>query len=475
MKTTVIFNARLVDANSEIFGAIVVRGGRIVQILPNVQKKEDAIAEVGEGAETIDANGLVLMPAFVDMHAHFRDPGQTEKEDLQSGLLAAEAGGFGTVVLMPNTSPVISEISLAKKIMDEAAQKSKVKVFQTVSLTRDFGGEDTSHLDSLDSSQIPVISEDGRDVRSSAIMLEAMKKAAKAGAIVACHCEDIDLAAEAKKLRSSAISILKNEGIFLGKYENATPDFLKNGKITEKIKEAQELFSKAHSILALAEDVATERNLRLAQVAGCKIHICHCSTAQSLEAVRRAKKAGVRVTCEVTPHHVALSLDKFPFADFALVNPPIRKKIDVDAILNAINDGTVDCISTDHAPHTQNDKAAGAPGFPGLETAFSVLNSNSQIEIGNLLYSLGFKNSSIPPEETQKVQLRVISKLMSENPAKILNLNEGLLQRGFDAKFVLVDPEERWIVNPNDFKTKGRSSPFASMELCGKVKKTLLL
>ena len=456
MESTLIFNVRLVDSEMDARGAVLVRGGKIDRVLRGDFLTEEATRRAFDSADakSIDGRGLCLMPAFVDTHAHFRYPGQTQKEDLDSGLLAAESGGFGTVVLMPNTSPVVSEPSEAEKIMESAAQKSRVKAFQTVSLTRGFDGFDTSHLDALDSKKIPVISEDGRDVASASVMLCAMKKATARGAIVACHSEDVDLAAEAKKIRGNALSILKSEGVNLGTYVRGNPAFLQNGIASGKIEDARALFEKAHTLLALAEDIATERNLSLASFAKAKIHICHCSTKKSILAVKRAKEAGERVSVEVTPHHLALSLLHFPLSDLALVNPPIRSESDRAALIESLKNGTADCIGTDHAPHTLLDKAAGAPGFPGLETAFGVC------------HTVLCKNEGI--------SLSRLSALMSANAAKLLNVNEGRIVEGMDAKLVLVDENEKWTVDSKTFKTKGRSSPFDGMELTGRVKQTLL-
>ena len=379
----IIYNARLVDSKMDGNGTIIIAEGKIRGItLGECKSAKNALllaqaflteSEFESAPELYDAKGLTLMPSFIDMHVHFRYPGQTQKEDLDSGLHAAVAGGYGTVVLMPNTNPVISDRELARKVMEEANSKNLARVFQTVSITKNFEGKDTSGLDSLTNDEFPVITEDGHDVDSAAVMLEGMKKAGEKNIIVSCHCEDPSLAQAARPYRQRALGFMEQYGIPAGKVNVETPNvpasvnFEIDGNLT-----------KANSILALAEDTATLRNIEIAKSAGCHIHICHCSTKISMDAVRRAKEEiswgntphGFDCTVEVTPHHLGLVGTDAPNIR-ALVNPPLRSEDDRRAIIEALRDGTVDAIATDHAPHTQEDKAKGAPGFTGIETAFA--------------------------------------------------------------------------------------------------------
>lgn len=457
---TIIYNARLVDAKIDSEGMVVCDGGKISLVFLG-KIADRTLAETifrasfcGNSGKTdfpgdvefFDAGGKILMPSFIDTHAHFRYPGQTQKEDLDSALNAAVRGGFGTLVLMPNTTPVVSSVEMARKIMEEASQRHLARVFQTVSITRDFNGSDTSHLDSLEKSEIPVISEDGHDVLSTSVMLEGMRKAAKGGAIVACHCEDVDLALAARPFRQEALKIMRENSIPAGDFSfdiGSVPTNV-SGKIYINLK-------KANDLLALAEDTATERNIALAEAAGCKIHICHCSTERSMDSVRRAKERGARCTVEVTPHHLFLSGDKFPNIR-ALVNPPLRPESDRWALISALRDGTADCIGTDHAPHTMEDKAAGSPGFTGLETAFAACHTA-------LCCHEGFTLSRL-------------SELMSANPAKILGISSGRILAGMDANLVVVDETEQWKVEPEKFASKGKSTPLSGMTLTGRVKAT---
>ena len=460
----IIYNARLVDSKIDSPGTLTIAGGKIRGItLGECKSAKKALlyaqaflseSESELTPEFFDAKGLTLMPSFIDMHVHFRYPGQTQKEGLDSGLHAAVAGGFGTVVLMPNTNPVISDRELAKKVMDEANSKNLARVFQTVSITKNFEGSDTSGIDSLSADEFPVISEDGHDVDSSAVMLEGMKKAGEKNIIVSCHCEDPSLAQAARPYRQRALGFMEQYGIPAGKVNVETPNVPKaihfeiDGNLT-----------KANSLLALAEDVATIRNIEIAKTAGCHIHICHCSTKISMDAVRRAKEEialgnttdGFDCTVEVTPHHLGLVGTDAPNIR-ALVNPPLRSEDDRRALIEALRDGTVDAIATDHAPHTQEDKAKGSPGFTGIETAFAVCNT--------ILV------------KKEDFSLSKLSRLMSANPAKLLRIKSGRLLVGYNADLVLVNPDENWIVNSENFASKGKSTPLEGKQLTGKVHAT---
>ncbi|WP_294429382.1 dihydroorotase [uncultured Treponema sp.] len=460
----IIYNARLVDSKIDSPGTLIIEDGKIrTVILGECKSAKSALMYASaflagcnsdEKPEFYDAKGLTLMPSFIDLHVHFRYPGQTQKEDLDSGLQAAVAGGYGAVVLMPNTNPVISDSSLAKKVMNEANSKNLAHVFQTVSITKNFEGTDTNAISTLRRDEFPIISEDGHDVASAAVMLEGMKKAGDKNIIVSCHCEDPSLAQAAKPYRQRALSFMSQYGIPAGKINVNVPNvpaavhFEIDGNLT-----------KANSLLALAEDTATIRNIEIAKNAGCHVHICHCSTKASMDAVRRAKEEialgntheGFDCTVEVTPHHLGLVGTDAPNIR-ALVNPPLRSEDDRRAIIEALRDGTVDCIATDHAPHTQEDKAAGSPGFTGLETAFAVCNT--------ILV------------KKEDFSLRKLSWLMSEKPAKLLHLKAGRLAVDYEANLVLLNPDETWIVNSENFKSKGKSTPFEERALTGKVHAT---
>lgn len=493
-RVVLIFNARLLDESMDTPGAVLLMDGKIRSVFQGYYTNSETLEKMARTVlsedgldektpmELHNARGLTLTPAFIDMHVHLRYPGQTQKEDLNSGLHAAAAGGYGTIVAMPNTNPVVSSIEMAMKIEREAAAIGLTHLFQTVSLTKDFEGSDTSHLDFVEKKYVPVITEDGRDVPTSGVMLEAMTKAGEKGLIVSCHSEDMTLGPLAKPFRAEALEIMK--GVGLSAWGTGDEDFdaddEENAEALDRIDLA---LTKANDILALAEDVATVRNIMLAKEADCHVHIAHVSTAVSINAIREAKNElydeeadynadeadaayqafedgekfapsekvnkGFAVSCEVTPHHLALCGTDEPYIR-ALVNPPLRSEDDRVALLEALRDGTVDVISTDHAPHTFDDKAAGAPGFTGLETAYAVCNS------------VLVKDCQFNP--------RRLSQLMSAQPARLLGLHKGLLKAGYDADLTIIDPDEEWTVDSSKFYSKGKATPFEGRRLTGRVK-----
>ena len=301
-----IQHARLVDAGGEREGDILIRDGRIAAV-------GEGLA-AGEGEPVLDAAGLVAMPAFIDLHTHFRTPGFEHKETVETGSRAAARGGYTFVNCMPNTNPVCSCGAIAQSVMDEAKRVGLCDVNQCVSITKDFDGKTVRHLRALPKN-LRFISEDGKGVRESKVMYEAMCIAVEKGLTVMSHAEDMDLSATDYRL---------------------------------------------------AENLETARNLYLSASTGAKLHMCHVSTKEALEDILTAKRRGGNVTFEVTPHHIWFCHNEFR------VNPPIRQQADVDALIRAMLADEVDAIATDHAPHTPQDKQNGAPGCVGLETAFSV-------------------------------------------------------------------------------------------------------
>ena len=430
-KYTLIYNVKLIDANTNNTGSLLIKNDKIEKIIQHQQEDLQTIIhsfekDILESITKIDGSGLSLMPAFVDMHVHFRYPGQSAKEDLETGSKAAAHGGMGTVVLMPNTSPVVSSPDLASKIRSETSKIGLTDALQTLSITKDFSGTDINHLDCLENQEsleigckaIPVITEDGKDVLSDEIMKAAMKKCAEADVIVSCHCEDPKLVPLAKKLRDE-----KN-------------------------------FLEAEKILAEAENTYTKRNLDLARETNCKVHIAHISTRIALDAVRTAKSTEIGkklVTCEATPHHLGLNQEMEGFEN-QLVNPPLRPKADMEAVVEAILDGTVDVIGTDHAPHTFQDKENGACGFSGIEAAFAVCYTTLVKENG--------------------LSIQKLSDLMSNKPSKILGINKGLLQEGYFADLVLIDTEKEYTVDSNNFYSKGKFTPINGKKYFGIILKT---
>lgn len=385
-----IKNANMIDAYESFYGDILITDGIITEIGKEINK---------DGIDIIDAKGLTLMPSFIDTHAHFRDPGLTYKEDMESGSRAAAKGGYTGVCLMGNTNPICSNKEVVEYVRNKAKEVGLIDVHQCVSITENFGGKSIEHLNAFDDDkELVAITDDGVGVMDSSIMMKAMEKAKENNWIVMSHAED-------------------------------------------------KTFSKID--MRIAEDLMTIRDLYLAKVTKARLHMAHVSTIDSIEAIRRAKKDGANVTCEVTPHHIGLTTEESNYR----VNPPIRKKEDVNAIIEGIKDGTVDCIGTDHAPHTEEDKAKGAPGMVGLETAFSIC------------YTELVKKNGI--------SINKLSELMSRNPAKILGMNKGSITIGKDGDLVLVDLNKEIIIDKDKFASKGKNTPFHGRKYFGEVVMTI--
>lgn len=385
-----IKNANIIDAYESFFGDILIIDGIITEIGKDINK---------EGIDIIDAKGLTLMPSFIDTHAHFRDPGLTYKEDMESGSRAAAKGGYTGVCLMGNTNPICSTKEVVEYVRNKAKEIGLIDVHQCVSITENFGGKSIEHLNAFDDDkELVAITDDGVGVMDSSIMMKAMEKAKENNWIVMSHAED-------------------------------------------------KTFSKID--MRIAEDLMTIRDLYLAKVTKARLHMAHVSTVESIEAIRRAKKEGANVTCEVTPHHIGLTTEESNYR----VNPPIREKADVNSIIEGIKDGTVDCIGTDHAPHTEEDKAKGAPGMVGLETAFSICYTE-----------LVRKNG---------ISVNKLSELMSRNPAKILGMNKGSITIGKDGDLVLVDLNKEVVIDKEKFASKGKNTPFHGRKYFGEVIMTI--
>ena len=385
-----IKNANMIDAYESFCGDILIIDGIITEIGKEINK---------EGIDIIDAKGLTLMPSFIDTHAHFRDPGLTYKEDMESGSRAAAKGGYTGVCLMGNTNPICSTKEVVQYVRNKAKEVGLIDVHQCVSITENFGGKSIEHLNAFDDDkELVAITDDGVGVMDSSIMMKAMEKAKKNNWIVMSHAED-------------------------------------------------KTFSKID--MRIAEDLMTIRDLYLAKVTKARLHMAHVSTIDSIKAIRIAKKEGSNVTCEVTPHHIALTTEESNYR----VNPPIREKEDINAIIEGIKDGTVDCIGTDHAPHTEEDKAKGAPGMVGIETAFSIC------------YTELVKKNGI--------SINKLSELMSRNPAKILGMNKGSITVGKDGDLVLVDLNKEIVIDKEKFASKGKNTPFHGKKYFGEVVMTI--
>lgn len=385
-----IKNARVVDCSQDFIGDIYIEKGLIKEIGANLKK---------ENVEVIEANGLTLMPTFIDTHAHFREPGLTWKEDIETGSKAAVRGGFTGVCLMANTNPICSSAEVLEIVRSRAEEVGIADLHQCLSITKKFDGKTLDHLDELkDDTKIKAISDDGVGVANARVMMEAMKKAKEYNWIVMSHAES-------------------------GEFSDMD--------------------------MRLAENMMTWRDVQLAKETGSKLHMCHVSTKEAMKYIIEGKQDGANVTCEVTPHHIALTRDVNDYR----VNPPIREKEDVDFILNAIKQGLVDTIGTDHAPHTAEEKKKGSPGMVGLETAFPIC------------YTTLVKG--------EVISLNKLSEMMSKNSSELLGMNKGTVSIGKDGDLVLIDLNKKNKVSANSFASKGHNTPFEGMEFYGEVKMTI--
>ena len=363
--------------------------------------KDGLIAAMGldlaaDGEEVLDCAGRTVLPAFVDLHCHWRTPGFEYKEDIATGSAAAAAGGYTFVNLMPNTKPVCSSADIAHSVMAEAERIGLCAANQTVSITQNFDGHTLDHLKTLPE-DLKFITEDGKGVQSGNVMAKAFAIAAQRGLTIMSHAEDMDI---------------------------SPWDY------------------------RLAENIETVRNLHLSEYYGTRLHMCHVSTKEAVEAIGAAKWKGVPVTCEVTPHHLW-----FADTDYR-VNPPIRKAEDVDALIEAIRLGVVDAIATDHAPHTDEEKAAGAAGMVGLETAFGVC------------YTKLCREKGLP--------LARLAELMSTAPAEILGLaGHGRVLPGYAADLALVELGTPYTVDKNSLHSKSHNCPYDGAQLFGRVDLTI--
>ena len=404
-----IRNVLAADAAGERVCDLFLANGKIVSAGPALKQHADRV---------IDGTGMAALPGLFDLHVHFRDPGQTHKEDLSTGCAAAVAGGVTGVLCMPNTVPPMDDPAQIRAFLDRAEQMP-VEVHQAGCLTVGLKGEALADYAAMKAAGASALSDDGKPVPTAELMEAALIKAKEAGLPVVSHCEDLAII---------------------------------DGGIINKGKISEELGVKGMD--RASEDSITERDLSLALKTGAQLHICHVSTRGSIDAVRRAKAAGGNVTCETAPHYFMLTeeLLRKRDADYRM-NPPLRTEDDRQAVIEGIMDGTVDCIITDHAPHTAEEKAdfLTAPnGVVGLETSLAAVLTE--------FYQTGM------------LTLPEIVRLMCDNPRRILHLPERSLAVGQPADIVLVDPREEWTVVPEKLHSRSKNTVFKGMTLRGRVR-----
>ena len=384
------------------------------QVLTSITIENGKISAIGsdlpQGAEVIEGNGLLVSPGFVDLHVHLREPGFEHKETIETGSLSAAKGGFTTICAMPNTKPVPDSVENLQLINSLIEKSAVVRVLPYGSLTVAEAGEKRTNIKELKELGAVAFSDDGVGIQLASTMYEQMKEAAKIDAVVVAHCED-------------------NSLIYDG--------VMHEGKRNKELG--------LPGIPSICESVQIARDVLLAEAAGARYHVCHVSTKESVRAVRDAKAAGIRVTAEVCPHHLLLEEMDIPSDDANWkMNPPLRAADDKDSLHAALLDGTIDCIATDHAPHTEEEKCCGMVGAPfgivGFETAFP------------LLYTQFV--------ETGKWTLKQLIDWMSIKPAQIFDLPYGKIEVGASADLVLIDLNKEHRVQTEEFVSKGRNTPF---------------
>lgn len=430
---------------------ILIKGGHVINPatkmdeVADVKIEEDKIAEIGKNLKAdktdrvIEVKGCYVMPGFIDMHVHFRDPGFEQKEDIFTGMAAAAHGGYTTVLTMPNTKPVVDNADVVEYVHKKAESGHCIHVLQVGAVTKGQKGQELADIKGMVEAGIPAISEDGKSVMNAEIYREGMLEAAKYGIPVLAHCEDINMV---------------------------------HGGVMNADEKAKELGMPG--ITNSVEDVIIARDIVLSKETGAQLHLCHCSTEDSVKMVKLAKEEGLKVSAEVCPHHFTLTSDdikKFvPQIENGILiphetdadtnykmNPPLRMKKDVEALKEGLRDNIMDVISTDHAPHTFDDKNTSmkkAPfGIVGLETAACL--TYTELVLGGYL---------TPMQMAEK---------MSYNPAKIIGIDKGDIQKGKKADVVIFDPKETYKIDKNTFASKGRNTPFDGREVTGRVKVTI--
>lgn len=407
---------------------VIIRGGTVVDPVRGRTYRADVLVD-GErvaavekriparGAEVLDAKGKLVLPGLIDMHVHLREPGQEYKETVATGVRAAVRGGFTAVAAMPNTVPVADTPEVIRYVIEKAAAAGCARVYPVGALTRGSRGRELAEMGELRAAGAVGFSDDGRPVADAAVMRRAMEYARMLGVPVISHCEDEALAAG---------------GV------------MQEGLVSTKLG--------LRGIPAAAEEVMVARDLILAEMTGCRLHVAHVSTAGAVRLIREAKARGVRVTAEATPHHFTLTDHAVEgYNTLAKVNPPLRTEADVAAVREGLADGTIDVIATDHAPHAPHEKDvefdAAAFGLVGLETA-----------VGLVFTEL---------VATGVLELPAVAAKMSLNPARIFGLSSGVIEPGAVADLTVIDPDAWEIVDPATFASKSKNTPFGGYKLQG--------
>lgn len=418
---TWIVNGKMLDGDNRLVNKnILIENGKITSI---TEPKEGPDNQ-SDGHERIDAKGQLIAPGLIDMHVHLREPGFEHKETIATGTRSAARGGFTTIACMPNTRPVIDTPETVRYILDKAETEGVVRVLPYGCITDNQLGRELTDFEALKDAGVFAFTDDGVGVQSAQMMKDAMAKAAELGMPIVAHCEDNTL----------VVGAPVNEGAF----------------------------SRKHGLKGIpneSEAIHVGRDILLAEATGVHYHVCHVSTEQSVRLIRQAKQLGIKVTAEVCPHHLLLSDEDIPGLDANWkMNPPLRSPRDVQACIEGIEDGTIDIVVTDHAPHSEEEKAKGmqaAPfGIVGFETAFPLLYSHFVLK--------------------GKWTLQFLLDRMTVKPAEVFGLPWGTLQEGAAADLTLIDLDTEKEVNPAEFLSKGRNTPFTGWKLKGWPTRTIV-
>lgn len=431
--TLLIKNGQVINpaTNMDEIADVYVEDGKVVEISQGIKQKADKV---------IDAKGCFVMPGFIDMHVHLRDPGFEHKETIETGCKAAAHGGYTTILAMPNTKPVVDNPDVVKYVQNKADAVGVVNVLQVGAITKGQQGKELADIEGMVEAGIPAISEDGKSVMNAQLYREAMQKAAELNIPVLAHCEDINMV---------------------------------NGGVMNQDEHSKELGLKG--ITNSVEDIITARDIMLSKETGARLHLCHCSTYESVDMVKHAKMENIKVSAEVCPHHFTLTSDDIHKIDASVdpthqisieadadtnykMNPPLRTKRDVERLKEGLRDGIMEVISTDHAPHTfeeKNTSMAKAPfGIVGLETAACL--TYSELVLGGYL---------TPMQMAEK---------MSYNPARIVGIDKGDIEPGKVADIVIFDPKKEYTIDKNEFASKSKNTPFHGRKVTGKVMYTVV-
>lgn len=414
-----IKNGRVIDKAGDIDTVmdVLIRDTVIEKVEERIEEKDYPDIRI------IDASGCFVMPGFIDLHVHLRDPGFTYKETIETGSKAAAKGGFTTICPMPNTKPVTDNPGIVSEIVKRAVSESPITILPVGAVTIGQQGKEVTDIRGMAESGICAISEDGKSVMNSNLYREAMKIAKECGIPVLAHCEDINLVA---------------------------------GGVMNMGDKSRQLGLKG--ISNAVEDIIAARDILLAKETGAALHLCHCSTEDSVRMIKEAKEEGLPVSGEVCPHHFTLSTDDIKENDGNYkMNPPLRSRKDVEALKQGLRDGIMDVISTDHAPHSREEKARGFEGAPfgivGLETSAA------------LTYTELVLQGYLTP-------MQMVEK-MSYNPARILGIDRGTLLEGKMADVVIFNPEKEYVINAEEFVSKGHNTPFHGRTVKGVVEYTI--